>query len=164
MSTRSLFFSAHQVNEVSGKGATDYPFEILMIMLDPDVISQPIENICVMSGADSKVFRENIVTDSPLKRFFEIHASRPSLRCIQIPLFASHIALPLPYFASHCLTFPHIALALLHFASHCLALPHIATHCLALPHIASHCFALPVGHFLKACPDGQGGRAHGPPW
>ena len=99
MSTRSLFFSAHQVNEVSGKGATDYPFEILMIMLDPDVISQPIENICVMSGADSKVFRENIVTDSPLKRFFEIHASRPSLRCIQIPLFASHIALP--HIASH---------------------------------------------------------------
>ena len=112
MSTRSLFFSAHQVNEVSGKGATDYPFEILMIMLDPDVISQPIENICVMSGADSKVFRENIVTDSPLKRFFEIHASRPSLRCIQIPLFASHIALPLP-----------------HFASHCFALPCIASHC-----------------------------------
>ena len=144
MSTRSLFFSAHQVNEVSGKGATDYPFEILMIMLDPDVISQPIENICVMSGADSKVFRENIVTDSPLKRFFEIHASRPSLRCIQIPLFASHIALP-------------------HIVSHCFTLPHISTHCLALPHIASHCFALPVGHFLKACPDGQGGPAPGPP-
>ena len=129
MSTRSLFFSAHQVNEVSGKVATDYPFEILMIMLDPDVISQPIENICVMSGADSKVFRENIVTDSPLKRFFEIHASRPSLRCIQIPLFASHIALPLPHIATHCLTLPHIATHCFVFASHCFTLPCIASHC-----------------------------------
>ena len=139
MSTRSLFFSAHQVNEVSGKGATDYPFEILMIMLDPDVISQPIENICVMSGADSKVFRENIVTDSPLKRFFEIHASRPSLRCIQIPLFASHIALPLPYFASHFHTLLWLCFTLPHIAWLCLTLPHIALLCLALPCFASHC-------------------------
>ena len=146
---RGLFFSRLiRSTRYLGKVQQNYPFEILMIMLDPDVISQPIENICVMSGADSKVFRENIVTDSPLKRFFEIHASRPSLRCIQIPLFASHIALPLPHIASHfhtllwlCFTLPHIVLL-------CLALPHIALLCLTLLCFALLCLTLQLLFFL----------------